>query len=142
MNNPDRNGWMSQQIMERDGFLKVKTPYMTSSDVNTAFDISDNWLAALNLTADLPFAIPVKGFFDIGTSDKGWGDNAVSGSFLFDAGLQISVFKYINIYVPVFYSKVYKNAYQAYFPTNKFLHTISFSIDIQKIKIPNRILPY
>jgi hypothetical protein len=136
MNNPSRDSWMSQQIMERDGFFKIRMPFAGG------IDQTDNWLAALNLTADAPFALPVKGFLDIGTSDKGWGDNAVSGSLLYDAGLQLSLFKYINIYVPVFYSKVYKSAYQAYFPQNKFLHTISFSIDIQNIKIAGRILPY
>ncbi|MGG9972501.1 M1 family metallopeptidase [Ferruginibacter sp. SUN002] len=131
----------SQQIMQRDGFFKVRTDLLSSKIGKT-----DKWLAALNLTTDvpkninplqmLPIKIPLKAFFDIGTYADAWQKNATTGRFIYDAGLQISLFKdIVNIYVPILYSKVYSDYFKSTITEKRFWKNISFSIDIQNIKL-------
>lgn len=146
----EQQGWMSQQIIERDGFFKVYTP-MRSEPVGK----SDNWLAAINLTADipgnidpfakLPFKVPIKFFADIGTFSGAWNDDASTGKFVYDAGVQLSLLnEAINIYFPLLYSKVYRDYYKSIYGEKYFAKTISFSITIENLK-PKKlkaILPY
>ncbi len=127
----------SQQIMMHDGGFKVRTDLLASKVGKT-----DDWLIAANLTSTvpskinplslLPVKIPLKVFADIGTYSDAWKQNSGLDHFLFDAGLQISVLKEtINIYLPLLYSKVYNNYIKTVLPQkNRFLKTISFSIDI------------
>lgn len=137
------DGFMSQQIMERDGFFKVKAEQLSG------FGKTDNWLVSLNLVSDVPAAInplivlpvkiPLKFFVDIGTYSQANEDNANSGRFLYDAGLQVPLFgSIVNIYVPVLYSKVYRDFFKSTIPKNRFLKTITFSIDVQKLSV-NRL---
>jgi hypothetical protein len=141
--------WGSQQIMMRDGGFKVRTDLLNSKIGKT-----DDWLIAANFTTDiprkinplsvLPFKVPIKIFADIGTSAEFWKKNAESNRFLFDAGLQLSLFKEtVNIYVPLLYSKVFKDYFQSTLGNDKFLKTISFSIDIQHFTMRkiNRNIP-
>lgn len=134
-------GAMSQQIMERDGFFKVRTDLLGNKIGKT-----DDWLMAVNFSGDipdkinpfsiLPFKLPIKFFIDIGTYSEAWKDNPATGRFLYDAGLQLSLLKSgINIYVPIFYSKVYGDYFKTTLGEKRFLKTISFSIDIQKFTI-------
>jgi hypothetical protein len=130
-------GTASQQIMVRDGGFKVRTELLADKIGKT-----DNWLMAVNLSSSipskinplslLPVKIPLKIFVDIGTHADAWERNSSSDRFLFDAGLHIPLFKEtINIYVPLMYSKVYKDYIQSTLPKkNRFFKTISFSIDI------------
>jgi hypothetical protein len=129
----------SQQIMIRDGGLKVRTDYLSNKIGKT-----DDWLAAANFTstipkAVLPFKLPLKVFIDIGTYAEAWKKNAPTARFVYDAGLQFSLFKnLINIYVPILYSKEYKDYYKSIL-TEKglplLLKKISFSIDLQNISL-------
>jgi hypothetical protein len=131
----------SQQIMIRDGGFKVRTDLLNSKIGKT-----DNWLAAVNLNTDfpkeinplqvLPVDIPLKVFLDIGTYADVWKNNAPTGKFIYDAGLQVSLFKNIvNIYVPLLYSKVYADYFKSTIPKDKrFWQNISFSIDIQNFR--------
>jgi hypothetical protein len=145
----ETSGWMSQQIAQDGGFFKIATPASYEP-----IGASDNWLAALNFTADLPakidpfaalpFKLPIRVFLDIGTYSQAWQDNAATGRLLYDAGLQVSVLKEaVTVYFPIFYSKVYRDDYNSIYPKNKFKHTISFSIDLEKLKprVLNQILP-
>jgi hypothetical protein len=111
---------------------------------------TDDWLAALNLTTDfpkainplqvLPFNVPLKLFLDIGTYAEAWKDNASTGKFLYDAGLQIPLYKnLVNIYVPLLYSKIYADYFKSTIPEKRFWKNISFSIDIQNFRL-NQIL--
>ena len=131
----------SQQIMIRDGGFKVRTDLLSSKVGKT-----DDWLAAVNLTTDipkqinplsiLPFKLPVKIFMDIGTYAEAWKKNAQTGRFIYDAGLQLSLFKnIINVYVPVLYSKVYTDYFKSTLPDKKFIKNIAFSIDLQNISL-------
>ena len=112
---------------------------------------SDNWLAAANFTstipkainplAVLPFKLPLKLFFDIGTYADAWKKNAATGRFVYDAGLQLSLFKnVVNIYVPVLYSKEYKDYFKSTITEKRFIKNIAFSIDLQNINL-KRMVP-
>jgi hypothetical protein len=131
----------SQQIMIRDGGFKVRTDYLSNKVGKT-----DNWLAAANFTttipnsinplAVLPFKLPIKVFFDIGTYADAWKKNASTGRFIYDAGLQLSLFKNIvNIYVPILYSKVYKDYFKSTVTEKRFWKNIAFSIDLQNFNL-------
>ena len=140
----------SQQIMIRDGGFKVGTDLLSSKVGRT-----DDWLLALNITTDipkqvnpfsiLPFKFPVRLFLDIGTYAEAWKKNATTARFVYDAGIQLSLFKNIlNIYVPILYSKEYTNYYKSVLPKNSFFKKISFSIDLQNINLKKFIpqLPF
>jgi hypothetical protein len=135
----------SQQIMIRDGGFKVRSDLLSNKIGKT-----DDWLAALNLNTDfpkqinplqvLPFDVPLKLFLDIGTYSEAWKKNASTGKFIYDAGLQISLYKnLINIYVPVLYSKIYADYFKSTINEKRFWKNISFSIDIQNFRL-NQIL--
>jgi len=131
----------SQQMMIRDGGFKVRTDLYFSKIGKT-----DNWLSAINLKTTipknlnplevLPFDIPLKVFFDVGTFDEAWKRDASTGKFLYDAGFQLSFFKdLLKVYVPLLYSKVYSEYYKSTSTENTFWNKISFSIDIQNFKL-------
>lgn len=134
------DGLASQQIMMRDGGFKVRTDLLADKVGKT-----DDWLAAVNLSTTIPSAInplnllpvkiPLKIFADIGTYAETWKQDAGTDRFLFDAGLQIPLYKgLVNIYIPFIYSDVYKNYIQSVYPKkNRFFKTISFSIDISNL---------
>jgi hypothetical protein len=131
--------------MIRDGGFKVRTDLLSSKVGKT-----DDWLAAVNLTTDIPkninplqmmpIKIPLKAFLDIGTYAEAWQKNAATGRFIYDAGLQLSLLKNtLNIYFPLFYSKVYKDYFRSTIPEKMFLKNIAFSIDIQNLSLRKMI---
>jgi hypothetical protein len=143
-------GLPAQQIMIRDGAFKVRTDLLSEEVGKT-----DDWLIATNFSTTipakinplqvLPVKIPLRIFVDIGTYADAWKKNAEEDRFLFDAGLQISLLKEsINIYVPLIYSKVYKDYIQSTIPGKRLLKTISFSIDLSRLnsKQFNKLLPF
>jgi hypothetical protein len=134
-------GTASQQIMIRDGGFKVRSDLLSSKIGKT-----DNWLTSLNLTSDFPKDVnpfnaltnesPLKLFLDIGTYAEAWHKNSVTGKFLYDAGLQIALYKnLVNVYIPVLYSKIYRDYYKSTIGEKRFWKTISFSIDIQNFRL-------
>lgn len=140
------DGLAARQIMERDGFFKVKTDFLSNK-----IGKSDDWLSAANFTTDipskinpfslLPFKFPVRIFADIGTYSEAWNNRAASGRFLYDAGLQVNLFNDIlNIYFPLVYSKVYKNYFKSTIPGNTFKNNIVFSIEFKNLQ-PRKIFP-
>ena len=136
------NGLPSQQIMVRDGGFKVRTDLYADKVGKT-----DDWLASVNLTTTipnginplsiLPVKIPLKLFVDIGTYGDAWDKDAGLDRFIFDAGLQISMFaNTVNIYVPVIYSSIYKDYIQSVLEKKgRFWKTVSFSIDISNFSL-------
>ena len=132
-------GWMSQQIMERDGFFKIRTEAREIGN-------TDNWLIATNFVTDipdkinplrlLPFKIPFKIFVDIGTYAEAWQEESTTGRFIYDAGIQLPLFgSLLNVYIPLLYSKVYKDYINTIVVEKKFLRTISFQIDLQQLQL-------
>ena len=139
------DGLSSRQIMQRDGFFKVRTDLLGNKIGKT-----DDWLVAVNFLTDvpkainplqvLPIKIPFKIFVDIGTYAEAWKKDAEMGKFIYDAGVQFSLFKNIlNIYVPLIYSKVYSDYFKSTIPGSRLLNNIAFSIDIQNIKLKKLI---
>ncbi len=133
-------GFASQQITNRDGAFKVRTDLLSSK-----VGRSDDWLAALNFSSTipkeinplsvLPFSLPIKLFADIGTHAEAWSKENTSGKFLYDAGVQLSIFNVLNFYYPILYSKVYEDYYKSVITENKFTSRISFSIDLQNVSL-------
>jgi hypothetical protein len=134
-------GFSTQQIMIRDGAFKVRTDLLSNKIGKT-----DDWLAAANFTTTIPKAInpleilpikiPLKIFADIGTYAEAWKKNAATGRFIYDAGLQVSLVRdIINVYIPLVYSKVYKDYFLSTITEKRFLKNIAFSIDIQKLSL-------
>lgn len=133
-------GFPSQQIMTRDGAFKVRTDLLSNKVGKT-----DDWLTAVNLVIDvpdrfnilnvLPVKIPLKIFADFGTYSGAWDEQNGESRLLFDAGLQFSFFKSaVNIYMPLVYSKVYREYFEST-PGNNFFQRISFSIDLQHLPV-------
>ena len=134
-------GWKSQQVMERDGFFKVNTELLSDKVGKT-----DDWLMALNLSTGLPdkvnplsvlpFKLPIKLFADIGTYAEAWKGNAPSGRFVYDGGVQLTLFGgLVDVYVPIVYSSVYSNYYKSTITEKRFLKSISFTINIQELQL-------
>lgn len=129
------------QIMERDGFFKIRTDLLSNKIGKT-----DDWLMAMNFSTTipntinplklLPVNIPLKLFLDVGTYAGAWEKNNANGRFLYDAGIQLSLFKNsVNIYFPILYSKVYKDYVNSTIVEKKFLKNISFSINLQNLAL-------
>lgn len=134
-------GLASQQIALRDGGFKVRTDLLADKVGKT-----DNWLAALNLVTDipdqinlmniLPFKIPLRAYLDIGTYAEAWSDKTEGIKLLYNAGLQLSLLNQsVQIYFPLFYSKVYRDYFQSTFPDKRFLRTCSFIINLQNLNL-------
>ncbi len=131
------DGFLSQQIMVRDGGFKVRTDLLADKVAKT-----DDWLIAANFSTTipsginplslLPVKIPLKLFFDIGTYAEAWKQKAATDRFLFDAGIHIPLLKEtINIYIPLIYSSVYGDYFKSTLAKKeRFWKKISFSIDI------------
>jgi hypothetical protein len=142
------DGFSAKQIMVRDGAFKVRTDLLASKIGKT-----DNWLVAANFKTGLPekinplnilpIKIPIKLFFDVGTYAEAWKKDAASGKFVYDGGLQVSLINdLINIYLPLVYSKVYREYFKSTTTGNLFLKNVSFSIDLQHFtfkKLNNQI---
>ena len=128
-------GFASQQIMMRDGNLKLRTDLFQGLQGR-----SDNWVAALNLSTTLPRQIvpewvPLKVFFDFGTYSGAWETDPPTSHFLYVGGLQLSLLKnVVNIYIPLVYSKDFSSQLKTVPDQNTFWKKISFSVDLQKIK--------
>lgn len=135
------------QIMQRDGYFKIRTDLLSNKIGKT-----DDWLSAINISTTIPNSvnplnlfpvkIPLKLFLDVGTYAEAWDKNNANGRFLYDAGLQLTLFKNaVNIYFPILYSKVYKDYVNSTIVQKKFLKNISFSIDLQNLA-PNKLFPF
>ncbi len=130
-------GAASQQIMERDGAFKVRTDLLADKVGKT-----DDWLIATNFSTTiparinplsvLPFKVPLNLFVDIGTYAEAWKKDSGLDRFLFNAGLHLPILhETINIYLPLVYSKVYKDyILSTISKQGRLWKKISFSIDI------------
>jgi hypothetical protein len=132
----ENDGLLSQQVMMRDGGLKLRTDLFQGLQGR-----SDDWIASINLNSTLPkgllpFNIPLKIFMDAGTYAEAWKKDAATSRFLYVAGLQLTLFKdLINVYAPILYSKEFRDNLKTVPEENKFFKRISFSIDIHRFNI-------
>jgi hypothetical protein len=132
----ETTGFASQQIMMKDGGLKLRTDLFSNLQGR-----SDNWVTAINFNTTLPATIipkeiPLRIFFDIGTYADAWSNNPPTTKFLYVGGLQLSLFRnLINIYAPLLYSSDFRNNLKSVPEENSFLKKLSFSIDIQHFSL-------
>jgi hypothetical protein len=125
------DGYTAQQIMNRDGGLKLRI-----DDLDFLQGKSSDWVSAMNFNTSLPaglfpFPLPIKIFFDVGTYAEAWKDNPPTSRFLYVGGIQLSLFKNVlNIYAPLIYS----SDFNAAFSNLSYGRKITFSIDIQNIQ--------
>jgi len=130
----EHQGFLSQQVMMRDGDLKLRTDLFQGLQGR-----SDNWVASMNVNTSLPnklfpFKLPIKIFLDVGTYADAWQKESTTSRFLYVAGLQLSILKnIINVYAPIIYSKEFSDQLKTVPEENTFFKKISFSIDLQKI---------
>jgi hypothetical protein len=128
------NGIASQQIMMRDGDLKLRTDLFQGLQGR-----SDNWVASLNLSSTLPpqvvpAVIPLKLFLDIGTYAQAWQQNPPTSHFLYTGGLELSLFHDVfRIYAPLVYSSDFRSQLKTVPGQNGLFQKMSFSIDFQNI---------
>jgi hypothetical protein len=136
-NNPlvGNNDIGAQQVMvQNGGGLKLRL-----DGYDYLHGRSESWVAAVNISSTLPknifpFKLPLKVFFDAGTYAEAWKKNPPTAKFLYTGGLQVSLFKEVlNIYLPLIYSKDFKNTLVTDAEANKFLKKITFSIDLQNL---------
>lgn len=131
----------SQQLMIRDGGLKIRVDQFEGDPDFSRRIRSDDLLFALNLSTTLPNGIlpvfiPLKLFADIGTTNAMWDKENSYGKIAYVAGLQLSLFKKtINIYAPLLYSKQFKDLLISDPENNKFSKKISFNIDISNFNL-------
>jgi hypothetical protein len=129
-------GFASQQIMMRDGGLKLRTDLFDRLQGR-----SDNWIASINLATSLPeklfpVKLPLKFFLDAGTYADAWKKDATTSRFLYVAGLQLSLFKdLLHFYAPLIYSKEFRDNLKTVPEENKFFKKLSFSIDIHRFNL-------
>jgi hypothetical protein len=129
-------GFGSQQIMMRDGGLKLRTDLFSGLQGR-----SDNWIASMNFNTTLPnkllpFKLPVRIFLDVGTYAGAWKKNAETSRFLYVAGLQLTLFKdLLNVYAPLLYSKEFRDNLKTVPEENTFAKRLSFSIDLHRFNL-------
>lgn len=112
----ETEGVLSRQFVEADGAFKVYTNYGQSS----------NWIAALNLKAQLP--VPLFGVFaDFGTTDK---NALLNDNLLYDAGFYVSIGRDIfNVYFPLAMSKDIKENLKV-IGSDQFIERVRFTLNL------------
>jgi hypothetical protein len=130
----DFSGLASQQVMMRDGDLKLRTDLFQGLQGR-----SDNWVAAVNLKSTLPPQIvpkwlPLRLFLDVGTYAEAWSDNPPTSQFLYVGGLELDLFHdVLHIYAPLVYSSDFSSQLKTVPGQNGFFQKVSFSIDFRQI---------
>lgn len=130
------DGVASQQIMMRDGGLKLRTDLFQDLQGR-----SDDWVASMNFNTTLPeklfpVKLPIRIFFDVGTYAQAWKKNNTTSKFLYVGGLQVSLFKdLLNVYAPLVYSKEFRDNLKTVPEEDKFFKRLSFSFDIQRFNL-------
>lgn len=128
----EQEGLASQQISMQEGGFKMPTNFYANP-----LGRSDNWLLALNLKTDLPLGkLPLRFYADIATFADAKLLNPSGNAFLFNAGLELSLFrKTLVITAPLIVSKDYSEYLKGIFPKDKFLKSITFSFNIRDFNL-------
>jgi hypothetical protein len=133
-----QSGLWSQQISMKEGGFKVNTLQYASQ-----LGLSDDWLLSMNLKSDIPYMkLPVRVFADIGTFSNAKQQNPSGASVLFDAGLELYIGDYLNIYFPLILSQDFRDYTKSVYTDKKFLRTVTFSLNLGNLywsKVPGKI---
>ena len=129
----EQKGFLTQQISTREGGFKIQTNLLSNP-----IGQNNNWITAINLRSDLPIKLPLKiqVFLDAGTYANAAKANSSGNKAIFDGGLELHLFNDILIvYAPLLMSKEFKDYTKSVYPKNRFLNTLSFSFNIDKINL-------
>jgi hypothetical protein len=123
----EQTGFWSQQISIKEGGFKVNTLQYA-----TQLGLTDNWLFSLNLKTDIPYLwnLPVRLFADVATFADAKRLNPSGASVLYEAGIEVYWGEYVSVYLPLVMSKDFSEYTKSIYPENRFLKTISFSVNI------------
>ncbi len=127
----EQQGLLSKQIALREGGFKIKTQLLSDP-----IGQNSNWLTAINLRTDLPIKLPLKFqlFVDAATYAGAASMNSSSKKAIYDAGIELHLFKeMINVYFPLLMSDDLQQYIKSTYTKNRFLQTISFSFNIDRI---------
>lgn len=125
--NENEGLWANQTVQQEGGFKLPTNLYANP------LGRSDNWLLSLSAKTDLPFGkLPLRFYVDLATFADAKTINSSGAALLFNAGLELSLFKEaINIYAPLLLSKDYSDYVKSIYPKDRFFKSISFSINLQ-----------
>jgi len=131
-----------QQISIQEGGFKIP--------VTGGVGMSDNWLATLNLSSDLPISgLPIRLFLDLGLEPNPTPtiNNPNADNFLYDAGVEVYIVKNVAaLYIPIVMSGDFRDYLNnTYGNKNMFFRSISFYIQLQNLnwlKAPPRIVKF
>lgn len=130
----ETEGLWSKQIFERDGFFKLRTDIF--SDLQGR---SDEWIASINLSSSIPKKILplnfIRLFMDIGTYSETWNTDIPQPNILFVGGFQINVVRDVfEVYIPIMYSKVFRDNLKSLPQTKGVGKNISFNLNFNNIR--------
>jgi len=115
----ETNGLSAQQLIEKDGNLKV--PVIGAR--------SYGWMASVNLKSPKIFILPIRVFFDAMACDKKF---LQKENVLWDAGLNVSVFTgIVEVYIPLAYSTDIQKTLEL--NQINFVDRIRFTLNIHKL---------
>ncbi|MBC7553070.1 MAG: M1 family metallopeptidase [Taibaiella sp.] len=119
----------AQQISIQEGGFKIPV-------LNNVYR-SDNWLATINLSSDLPIKyLPVRLFFDAGLTPnfKPTLERNSSSTFLYEGGVEVSLINnFISVYVPIIMSSDFQNYLTDTYGKKSFARGISFTLNLQNV---------
>ncbi len=123
----ENTGLLSQQMSMEEGGFKTDLPYASSLD----------WLTTLNISFDLPGALPLSVFIDAGTfkGAKDWiSAYGAKGSIIYDGGVCFST-GLVKVYFPIIRSEDIKAYQSGDFGIDRiaFGKQIRFEVDLDKI---------
>jgi hypothetical protein len=118
------NGWLGQQVLEREGGFKVATAAS-----------SDKWLLSANFKCDLPGVLPIKLYADFGTYAQMKTINPNSDWIIYNAGVLFSIFNgSLEIYLPALSSNdiktLWANNSTSY---GRYIQRISFNLKLNQL---------
>ncbi len=128
----EQSGIFTQQVGNSGGGFKL--PVMSEE-----YPVSNDFVLALNVTADLPVNTPVtlRPYFDLGYYQETRpsvlnNPSDVSEQFIWAVGLELDLFKIAKIYIPFQYSPELQSKVKS-LGEDKFWRRITFSIDLDRL---------
>ncbi|MFH2095503.1 MAG: M1 family metallopeptidase [Bacteroidota bacterium] len=121
--------WANQFLLNDGGFA-----------LNTPLGQTNEWLAAINLTAEIPIPVPVAGYFNAGTW-AGINDFSYSKNIAMEAGVNIIIIRNVaEVYFPILVSGDLK--YVNDLADKKYIEKVRFTLNLKLEDIAKLIQNY
>lgn len=136
----EREGLGSRQISIREGGMKLATPFYANP-----LGRSDNWLASVNLSTDLPLKkLPLRLFLDAATFADAADLNPSGNKVLYMGGIELHLpFDILSVYFPIVMSSDYRDYLKSVHGNKVFENSITFRLQLHNInwlKAPLRVI--